>query len=202
MQMLEALTQLQWLELAGTIASLTYLVLLVREKIACWPFAIVGSLISVYLFVHTKLYSEAGLYFFYALMAAAGWLRWHQREATHTNPVIVEPLRYHAILIMGGILAALGLGYVMHSYTDAQRPLFDAFTTSFSVIATYLEINKVLHGWIYWIILNAASVWLYHDRALDIYAAQIALYTVLSVWGYWRWRNSYRADQALAAQPR
>lgn len=183
------------IEILGAGASLIYLVLLVKEKVLCWPFGIVGSLLAVYLFFHSKLYSEAVLYFFYAAMGVWGWLRWQQRSAAGSNPVIMQTLAYHARAIALTSAAALGLGTVMISTTDAQRPMFDAFTTAFSFFATYLEIAKVLEAWGYWFLLNLASVWLYHDRALDIYAAQIAIYSVLSVWGFISWRRTYLAQQ-------
>lgn len=183
------------IEILGASASLIYLVLLVKEKVLCWPFGILGSLLSVYLFFHSRLYSEAVLYFFYAVMGVWGWVRWQQRSAAGANPVIMHTLAFHLRAIAMTSLAALGLGTLMITTTDAQRPMFDAFTTAFSFFATYLEIAKVLEAWGYWVLLNLASVWLYHDRALDIYAAQIAVYSVLSVWGFISWRRTYIAQQ-------
>ena len=63
-------------EMLATAANLAFIVLLIREKIACWAFGIAGSLLSVWLFVHVHLYSEALLYSFYAVMGVWGWLRW------------------------------------------------------------------------------------------------------------------------------
>jgi nicotinamide mononucleotide transporter len=182
------------IEVLATIASLLYLVLLIREKVACWPFAIVGSLLSIYLFIDARLYSEAFLYLFYAVMGAWGWLRWHSRLQSDSNPVTRWRIEYHLRAIIIASLVALGLGYSMQFYSDAERPVFDAFTTIFSFLGTYLEITKVLEAWIYWLIINLASVWLYHDRSLDIYAALIALYSVLSIWGFLSWRTSYKAQ--------
>jgi nicotinamide mononucleotide transporter len=100
----------------------------------------------------------------------------------------------HLLAIVIASMVALGLGYAMQFYTDAERPVFDAFTTIFSFLGTYLEITKVMEAWIYWLLINLASVWLYHDRSLDIYAALIALYSVLSIWGFFRWRASYQSQ--------
>ena len=187
------------LQMIGAIASLAYLFLLMKERVACWPFGIAGSLISIYLFMHTKLYSEAILYGFYAGMGVWGWLRWHRREAVQENLIIVHSLQFHLVAITLTCLAALGLGYGMSSVTDAQRPLIDAFTTAFSFFATYLQVAKVLESWLYWIVINAVAIWLYQDRALDIYAVLIAVYAVLSVCGFLAWRRSYQVQQVAAA---
>jgi nicotinamide mononucleotide transporter len=184
------LTPILVVQILGAVASLLYLFLLMRERVLCWPFGIVGSLLSVYLFLHAKLYSEAVLYFFYAVMGVWGWLRWHRRELAHNNPVITRSLAFHLRAIILTSLVALGVGYFMTTYTDAQRPVIDAFTTAFSFFATYLQVAKVLESWLYWIVLNVVAIWLYQDRALDIYAALIAIYAVLSVSGYITWRRS------------
>ncbi|GAB5451998.1 MAG: hypothetical protein Hals2KO_23260 [Halioglobus sp.] len=187
-------------ELLATGASLLFLVLLIREKILCWPFGIAGSLLSVYLFIQTRLYSEAVLYLFYALMGVWGWIRWQRRGEDDNNPVIVWPLALHLRGAALACLGALGLGYLATYYSDASRPLIDAFTTAFSFLATYMEINKVLEGWIYWFFLNLVSIWLYQDRSLDIYAALIAVYSVLSVVGFLSWLKSYRTQAPAAGQ--
>ncbi len=188
----------QIVEVLATLANLAFLVLLIREKVICWSFGIVGSLLSVYLFLGAKLYSESVLYFFYAVMGVWGWIRWHRQAAQDSNPVIVWPLARHLKLVPITVLLALGVGFTMAYLTDAERPLFDAFTTVFSFLATYMEIQKVLEAWLFWLVLNLASIWLYHDRNLDIYALLIAVYSVLSVVGFLRWRQSYLQQQAQA----
>ena len=75
-------------EILATGANLIYIIFLIREKIACWAFGIVGSLLSIYLFIDARLYSEAFLYFFYAVMGVWGWLHWHKRIELDSNPVI------------------------------------------------------------------------------------------------------------------
>ena len=66
--------------------------------------------------------------------------------------------------------------------------------TVFSFLGTYLQITKVLESWLYWLVINLASVWLYQDRGLEIYAVLMGLYSILSVYGFLRWRKSYRSQ--------
>lgn len=181
-------------EILATAANLLFIVLLIREKVACWPFGIIGSLLSIYLFIDIRLYSEAFLYLFYVVMGVWGWLRWHGRLQSDNNPVTRWRVEYHLRAIVIASMIALGVGYSMQFYSDAERPIFDAFTTVFSFLGTYLEITKVMEAWIYWLIINLASIWLYHDRSLDIYAALMALYSALSIWGFLRWRASYNSQ--------
>jgi len=186
-------------EILATSANLAYILLLIREKIACWPFGIAGSLLSIYLFIDVRLYSEAILYLFYVVMGVWGWIRWHRRIEENGNPVTRWRADYHLRAIVIACVIALGWGYTVQFYSDAERPVFDAFTTVFSFLGTYLEVTKVLEAWLYWLVINLASVWLYHDRSLDIYAVLIGFYSVLSVWGFLNWRKTFRAQLVTAS---
>ncbi|MCP4212085.1 MAG: nicotinamide mononucleotide transporter [Halieaceae bacterium] len=188
--MIDGLTIALLVEGLASGANLLYVLLLIRERIACWAFGIIGSLLSVFLFLEARLYSESLLYVFYAGMAAWGWFRWHGRQAVADNPVIRWQFAQHLRAIIMTTLLALGLGYSLHFYSDAERPLFDAFTTVFSFLGTYLQINKVLESWLYWIVINLASVWLYLDSGLAVYAVLMVFYALLSVSGYLQWRRS------------
>lgn len=195
------MTTMTLIEILATVAGLLFVVLLILDRVICWPIGIIGSALSVLLFIDTKLYSEALLYSFYIAFGVWGWIRWHQRQ--QNNPVQRLALPQHLQLISICSVLALMLGYSFATYTDAARPYIDAFTTIFSFAATYLEVKKVLDTWGYWIVLNAVSIWLYHDRELDIYATVIGLYSILSVWGFMQWQKQYRQEQSvlLTEQP-
>lgn len=180
------------IEILATTCSLLYIILLIREKILCWAFGIAGSLLSIYLFIDGKLYSEAVLYSYYVGMGVWGWMRWHQLSADQHNPVVRFKLPKHLLIVFFASTAAIAAGWFFATYTDAQRPYVDAFTTAFSFVATYMEVKKVLETWGYWIVLNAVSIWLYHDRSLDIYAGLTVVYTGLSVVGLVTWLRVFR----------
>ena len=185
------------IEVMATGASLLYIVLLIRERVSCWPFGIAGSLLSIYLFIDTRLYSEAILYAFYVGMGIWGWARWSARAGAGSHPVIRLSTMGNAVLIAASLAFGLTLGHLLATFTDAERPLIDAMTTSFSFAATFLEVRKTLDAWVYWMVINAVTIWLYQDRALDIYAALMGIYAVLSVVGFVRWRQAYRNQQPV-----
>ncbi len=187
------------IEILATLAGLVYIVFLIREKVICWPFGIAGSLLSIYLFIDGKLYSEAFLYSYYVVMGFWGWVRWSRRESAHANPVVRYSFPAHSLIILVSSLGAIALGSFFAHYSDAQRPYIDAFTTAFSFAATYMEVKKVLETWYYWIVLNLASIWLYMDRDLDIYAGLICVYAVLSVWGLVQWQQIHRRQGEISS---
>ena len=81
--------------------------------------------------------------------------------------------------------------FYFENYTTAEKSYLDAFTTVFSFIATYLEAKKVLSAWIFWIILNGLSTYLYFSRGLNIYALLALVYFVISFYGYVEWKRKF-----------
>lgn len=183
------------LEILGVVLSLIYVVLMMRQNIWCWSFGILGSLLSIYIFIDAKLYSEVILYVFYVAVGIFGWVKWHTKDHSK-KPVVRWKLFNHLIAIVIGFAGAFGLGYMFNTYTDADRSYFDASTTMFSFVASFMEAYKVLSGWIYWIVLNLATVFLYVSKDLYIYAGYSLVLAVLSVIGYMQWLNSYKEQIA------
>jgi nicotinamide mononucleotide transporter len=181
-------------QILGVGLNLIFVIGLMKQKIWCWPIGILGSLISIYVFIEVKLYSEAILYVFYVLFGIYGWYNWSNQKNDDELKVIIKGVAWHASFIFIGILCALGLGYYFQISSDANNTYEDSFSTIFSFIATYFETKKVLSNWLYWIVLNAFSVYLYNIRGLEIYGSLMIVYFILSIWGFLEWRKSYRAS--------
>lgn len=179
-----------WLEWIAVGLNLIFVVLLIRQKKVAWWFGIVGSAISILLFIQAKLYAEAILYSFYVLMGFYGLRMW--QSASGVLPISTFSLVKHLKFVSIGVMLSIGLGVFFASQTDAQKPYADAFSTIFSFYATYLEAKKILSAWLFWLVLNAFSVWLYAVRGLEIYASLMVLYAILSIVGYAQWHKSYR----------
>ena len=181
-----------YVEWTATLLSLIFLILVMRENKWCWLFGIISSILSVYLFYELKLYSESILYFFYILFGIYGWWTWNKSSKTELKVSKWRPLQ-HIKTIVVGIGIALGVGYLFKAYTDADKSFIDAYTSVFGLIATYLEAHKILGAWIYWIVVNGVTVWLYYTKGLNVYMWLMVVYFVLSFVGFQQWRKSYLA---------
>lgn len=180
-----------WVEIIGTVLNLIFLVLVIKENIWCWLFGILGSLVSIYLFIETKLYSEAILYSYYVLIAIYGWKKWKKETDKKELKVTDIRLFLHLSWITSCIAIAIALGWIFQNYTDANNPYFDSFTTVFAFLATYFEAIKLRSAWFYWIIINGFSIWLYQIRGLEIYSYLMLIYFILSFVGLYQWQKSY-----------
>jgi nicotinamide mononucleotide transporter len=198
-----ALAAMSWLEIASVAFGLAYLVLAVRQNILCWAAALISTLLSLVLFYDARLYPETALQVFYAVMAVYGWWQWRHGgrpgdRAAIELPVSVWPLRYHVLAVCGTLVAALALGTVL-SRTNAAFPYLDSFTSVGAVITTYMVAKKILENWVYWLVIDGITLYIYWQRSLYLYAALFIVYLVLVVFGFCRWRRDWRAQTALAA---
>lgn len=178
------------LELIAVILGLIYLILLIKEKIACWIFGILSSAISIYLFYSIQLYSEAILYFYYVIIGIYGFWLWSTKGLEKKSFQIKDfKLRSHLITLVIGIVLSLLSGYSFSSLSDASSPYLDSFTTIFSFIASYLQAKKILSSFIYWIVINAATLYLYLHKELEFYFFLTVVYFIFSFVGFITWQR-------------
>jgi len=179
---------IEWLAvLCGTL----YVILITHKKMIAWLFAFLSSSIYVYICYSFQLYLESFLQVFYVAMAIIGWLNWTKSESK-TN-IIKWPIKHHIYNILASSAITLLLGYVFQKNTDQANPYTDAFTTVFSLAATYMVTKKVLENWIYWIIIDFVSIYLFYSRGLHLTALLFVVFTSLAIWGYLKWKKEYEA---------
>jgi len=180
------------LETLAVALGISYLLLAMRENSLCWYCAFFSTAIYVYIFGDVSLYMESALNVYYMGMAVYGWLQWQKGGANHSGVEIVRwTAKHHIICVLVILIASVISGYLLSVNTDARLPYLDSFTTWASVLTTVMVARKVLEHWLYWIVINSVSIYLYIDRDLDQTAAMFTLYLVLSVLGYVAWKKNY-----------
>jgi nicotinamide mononucleotide transporter len=66
-------------------------------------------------------------------------------------------------------------------------PIIDSFTTVFSVISTFMLTKKILENWLYWVVIDIVSVYLYFSRELHLTSLLFILYSIIAIFGYFSW---------------
>jgi nicotinamide mononucleotide transporter len=106
-------------------------------------------------------------------------------------------IKEHAVLIAGGFALTLVVGYFFGRYTAAASTYLDAFTTVFSILATYLVTRKILENWLYWIIIDTVYIYLYFSREGYLFALLNVVFVVVSVVGYLNWQKKKKKLEKL-----
>jgi len=190
--LIEGILSTSALEWIAVSSSIIYVILAARKLIYCWLFAFISSALYVYICLSANLYLESVLQLFYVVMAVVGFLLWNKSES---EEIIKWPAKYHVINLSLSTLTVLLFGYLFSVYTDQANPYVDASTTVFSLVATFMVTKKVLENWIYWIIIDAVSVYLYFSRDLHLTAVLFVIFTVLAIVGYVSWNKTMKSAQ-------
>ncbi len=191
-----------WLELTAVVLAMTYLLLAVRENSLCWYAAFVSTAIFLVIFWQVKLYMESGLQVYYLIMAIYGWYQWTRGDGGSRGIAITTwPGNTHIMAIGTVIAASIVSGYFLSNYSDARMPYLDSFTTWGSVVTTYMVAAKVLENWIYWLVIDSVSIFLYLDRELYFTALLFVAYVIIVIFGWLAWRKEYRATAKAALNP-
>ncbi len=193
-----ALAAMSGWEIVAVILALAYLLLAMRENIACWYAAFASTAIYTLLFWDVSLLMESALQVFYLVMAVYGWWQWrHHRDTQRDLQIHRWPLRTHLVVFaVVGALTAI-FGYVLEATTSAALPYLDSFTTWGAVITTFMVTRKVLENWIYWFVIDGVSIYLYLDRGLYLTAVLFMVYVVLVVVGFFHWYAIYRKEAQI-----
>lgn len=187
---------MQLLEIVAVILALAYLLLAAKESIWCWYCALTSSALYALIMWNAGLLSEAVLNVFYVVMAVLGWYEWRYGGKQHSGVQIVSLKAWqHFALLALVLVLAFANGWAMQRWTSAARPFVDAFITWSSVVTTFLVVRKVLENWLYWVVIDGLAMFLYIDRGLYLTALLFALYVVIVVFGYFKWRKEYAAQQ-------
>ena len=196
------LLQNSLLELLAVVFAVAYLVLAVRENSLCWYAAGISTLIFLFIFWNVKLYMESGLQIYYLAMAFYGWYQWRDAQ-TETVSLRVSKWRAKQHVVALALIAALTFvtGSLLNSGTDANMPYLDSFTTWASVVTTFMVARKILENWLYWLVIDSVSIYLYLDRELYFTSLLFAIYIVIIFFGWFAWNRSYRQREIKAISP-
>lgn len=172
-----------------------YLLLAVRESLWCWYAAFFSTAIYLWLFWQVQLPMESALQLYYLVMAVYGWHQWRQGSGAESSLAISSwSGQRHALAIGAVLLASAVSGTLLARYTDAALPYLDSFTTWGSILTTWMVARKVLENWVYWLVIDSASIWLYLERGLLLTAGLFAVYLVIVCFGWRQWLLHYRAQ--------
>lgn len=196
--LLSALSEISIVELLAVITSIAYAWLASKNNIWCWLFGILSPLLTMYaLYFYFQLYAEVYLQVYYIGMAIYGFYTWKYGSKDHTDKAIeIWSSKKHFILILVGFLLAFLLGTFLKNYTEAASTYLDSFTTTFAIIATFMTAQRILENWIYWIIIDAVSIYLYFDRGGYLFAILFVAYTIIAIYGFVNWRKQYQLQHA------
>ena len=188
-----------WIEITAVVLAILYLVLAVKQNILCWVCGIFSSVLYFFIMRSAGLYMEAYLQIFYVFMGFYGWSQWKTKTSNTSNFVVntwnkSQHLFAASMVLMLSIISATMLRF----FTDAALPFLDALVTWGAVVATYMVAKKLLENWIYWLVIDSISIFLFISRGLFPTAFLFGVYIIIIIYGYRSWSKKLQEDNALS----
>ena len=189
-----------WIEITAVVLAILYLVLAVKQNILCWVCGIISSVLYFFIMRSAGLYMEAYLQIFYVFMGFYGWSQWKTKTSNTSNFVVntwkkSQHLFATSMVLILSIISATMLRF----FTDAALPFLDALVTWGAVVATYMVAKKLLENWIYWLVIDSISIFLFISRDLFPTACLFGIYIIIIIYGYRSWSKKLQEDNALSA---
>lgn len=181
-----------FIEIIAVITGLVYILLSIKQKISCWIFGIISSVLYIYILYNSKIYADMALQIYYVAMGIYGWINWS--KSNNNNQLQVSSLNTKNLIKLSiiGILGFFIISIFLIKFTDSNIPYIDAFTTILSFIATWMLAKKILEHWIIWIIVDSVSIGLYFYRELYITILLFIIYTIMAIKGYKEWKKGIK----------
>jgi nicotinamide mononucleotide transporter len=179
-----------WLDIVTTVLGLAYILLEYKASIWMWLVGFFMQALGIVLYYQKGLYADCGMEFYYLSMTIYGYWRWVRGTATK------EPLpirHFPSKLVLPWTLLILGVWGIMFwflkTFTDSTVPMIDSFTTALSIVGIWALAHKYLEQWFIWIVVDVFTCGLYFYKDIPFKASLYALYVVIAVFGFFKWRK-------------
>ena len=194
----------QYIEIVGTIVGVIYLWLEYKANIYLWLVSIIMPAIYLYVFYVAGLYADFAINIYYLLIAIYGWLAWkygfklfsQKGDSNRVEMLKISqlPKKLWPRLVAVYLPLQLLITWVLATYTNSNVTWLDSFTTSVSIIAMWLLARKYVEQWLVWIVVDVVSVGLYLYKDLYYTSVLYAIYAVIAVFGYIKWRKIMQSN--------
>ena len=84
--------------------------------------------------------------------------------------------------------------WLLTAFTNSTVPLADSFTTALSIVGIWALAHKYLEQWFIWIAVDIVTSVLYFYKDIPFKASLYALYVVIAIAGYHKWRRMMAAQ--------
>ncbi|MEZ4774262.1 MAG: nicotinamide riboside transporter PnuC [Bacteroidia bacterium] len=178
------------LEVLGFIFGVVCVALNAMENIWGWPTGLINVGIYIYIFFIARLYADVVLNIFFFITGVYGWYHWlNGGNKKDDLPITTSPLKLWGMYLLVGILGILIIGFFFDNYTNADLAYWDAYTTSFSLLAQVLMAQKKIENWLIWIAVDVIAIGIYWYKDLRLTALMFLIYLVLATLGYFNWKR-------------
>ena len=182
-----------WLDIVTTVLGLAYILLEYKASVWMWVVGFLMQVLGIVLYYQKGLYADCGMEFYYLAMTVYGYWKWiHGTASKEALPITHFPTRL--VLPWLAVIAVVWgtIYWLLVTFTNSNVPLADSFTTALSIVGIWALAHKYLEQWFIWIAVDVVTCVLYFYKDIPFKASLYALYVVIAIMGYFKWRQIMR----------
>lgn len=192
---------MQTIEIIGAVIGLLYLYLEYNANKWLWPVGVLMPIVYVWIFFQSKFYADMGINVYYFFASIYGWVRWTKHKSEGSGlPIRHTPRRYIIPILTIGTALFAAIAFILIRFTDSPVPYGDSFTTALSILGMWLLAHKYVEQWWFWFFVNIISCGLYVWKGLYPTSILFAIYSVISVFGYLKWKRMMSSETTVERQ--
>ena len=177
-----------WLDIVTTILGLAYILLEYKASAWMWLAGFLMQALGIVLYYQKGLYADCGMEFYYLK---------HKDKPSAELSISHFPRRL-VVPWITVILCIWGIIYwLLVTFTNSNVPLADSFTTALSIVGIWALAHKYLEQWFIWIAVDVVTCILYFYKDIPFKASLYALYVVIAVLGYHKWKRMMNEEKAM-----
>lgn len=196
------------LEIIGVIFGLLSVLLAKKGDIRVYPTGIISTIIFVYLLWINGLFGDMIINAYYTIMSVYGWLLWAKNQTQSQVKISVMSVSDWKISLMisvGSIVGIFAVYWFKYAYQTGFSlegiPLktidyFDILTTAIFFVGMWLMAQRKIENWIFWILGDVISVFLYYYKGLIFSSFQYLVFTLIAILAYREWKQIYSKQTA------
>jgi len=179
-----------WLDIVTTVLGLAYILLEYKASPWMWLVGFLMQALGIVLYYEKGLYADCGMEFYYLAMTVYGYWKWIHGS---TEKKILQIRHFPRKLMLPWLViiaAVWGIIYwLLVTFTNSNVPLADSFTTALSIVGIWALAHKYLEQWFIWIAVDVVTCVLYFYKDIPFKASLYALYVIIAIFGYFKWRK-------------
>ena len=184
------ITKNSLVSLISGVTGIISVILCSQRKISFYFFGFIQLGTYMYLAWQQRFYGELIENVFYIITMLIGIVVWLKNYNTEEQIVESKRLSYRLFYIICSIMVFICVlfGYYMKYFTDNTQPFMDSFSTIPAFIAQTLLMLRYREQWIFWIIIDVVSIfmWMFADNWIMV--IQFIFWTMNCIYGYRKWK--------------
>lgn len=191
-QLIQELRNTSIIEYIAVIAGVIQVLLARKNNILLYPFGILSTTLSIYVFFGVDLYANALLHLYYVVVSIYGWYHWSRKKNEIVLPISKANAKDWQISAFITFSSFSVLCFVLMRYTNSTTPVWDSLVSAFAWAGTWLLTQRKVENWIVLNISNAIAIPLEFHKGLYLYSLLTLILFIFAISGYIAWKKELK----------